>query len=1028
MQPRIPTWLRASLSACVFLASCLALPAQTTAQGTVAGRVFNASNNAAVRNVRVTVTGAREEALTSDDGSYVIGGVPAGEATVNVTYLGFESQSATVTVTAGQTAQRDFDLQFSGSAAKSSGGTVTLEKFTVVADQEMSAQAIALNERKSAPNIKQVVAYDEFGDRGDENIGEFLRFLPGVSIEDGGQIASSLSLRGFPAQYSPILMDGTTIAGARGNSRGQSLLDVSMGNMSRVEITKVPTPDMPATGLGGTVNLVTKSGLETRKPVYNYQVYFITDGHTGLTLDGGPRGLSKGLSPKTQLPSGNFNALIPLTKNFAISFGGSSTWRLKPMERDNHLDTQADWNLVSGVQRVSTFYSLDNILTTWSGQFGFGWKLSPEDTLTFGLSHRFVSNNIMRNIATFTYGAGATGDRTFTQGATANGSVTQGAGTNQETGSDTTHSTLKYTHLGRVWRAEANLNFSNSETYLDDIDNGHFNAATITAGSLRLRGEGIGESETDIPVRYSATNAAGTPVNIYDGSNYVITNVSSAQNHILAKKYGGHVDLSREFDTAVPFSLKTGFYWDRLERSQRATSLTWSFNPNGLTTAAARTATNFDIFDEDYLKTAPTIFGAPMRWVALTKLYDLYKQHPDWFVLDQAGAYTNLVNNSRRLIETISAGYIRGDLKLMQNRLWLVGGVRFEHTEEDGYGPLNDPTAQYQKDASGNLILVGGQPVLITTDALARAKLRYKERGARSRSSYGDFYPSLNVTYRLMDDLYLRAAYARTIGRPNYDDLIPGAVIADVGAANPTITVNNAALKPLTADSFDLSIESYQIKGGQGAIGVFRKNISDFVGSLTQDATPELLAFYGLPADPLYLNYDIITKMNVGDATMTGYEFSYTQSLYFLPRWAQGFQVFVNGTKLDIDSTSSLADFTGFAPEKYSGGINYVRPRFFIKLNFTYQGETRGAAVAASAANGIPDGTYDYQGERFRVGINVQYSLSKRFVLFGSMTDINGPGFLVQSRRFADGTRDDLRDRRRQDLGSTIMLGVKGKF
>ena len=49
-------------------------------------------------------------------------------------------------------------------------------------------------------------------------------------------------------------------------------------------------------------------------------------------------------------------------------------------------------------------------------------------------------------------------------------------------------------------------------------------------------------------------------------------------------------------------------------------------------------------------------------------------------------------------------------------------------------------------------------------------------------------------------------------------------------------------------------------------------------------------------------------------------------------------------------------------------------------------------------------------------------------VLFGSMTDINRPGFLVVSRRHADGTADNLKDRRRQDLGSVINIGVKGTF
>jgi TonB-dependent receptor len=1004
--------------------------AAETVTGEIQGRVFNATNGAALRNALVTVDGSKQEVYTDDLGAYHLYGLPIGTAKISVSYVGLSPQTASVAVSGNGAVMKDFDLVVVGEDNK----TIQLQTFTVIADKEMSAQSVALNERKNAPNITNVVAYDEFGDRGDEDIGEFLRFLPGVSIEDGGQLASTITLRGFPSQYTTILLDGAPIAGARGNSRTQSLLDVAMGNMSRAEITKTPTPDMPASGLGGTINLVTKSGLETKKPVYNYQAYLITDGYTGLTLDGGPRGLSNALSPKFQRPSFNFNALVPLTKTFAISFSGSETWRLKPMERDPHTDTQADWNLVNGFERVSTYFSLANIVQTWSAQGGFGWKPTPKDTLTFAVSHRYVSNNIMRNALTINYGSGAKGDETYTQSATTNGSVTQGTGTNQETGSDTTHSTLKFSHVERDWKIEAFGAYSRSETFLDDIDNGHFNAITATTGAtLKIRGEGLGEAAANIPVRYTATNAAGTAVDFFAPSAYTVSAATSNQNHIVSQKFSGHTDYTRDFDGKVPFTLKAGLYWDQQHRNQKGGASSWSFNPNGLTTAAARNATNFDIFDGTFNnQPTATVFGHPMQWISLVKFYDLYKEHPDWFVLDQAGHYTNTVNNSRSLIETISAAYIRGDLKLMDNKLWLVGGVRFENTNEDATGPKNDANAAYVKNADGSVFdsnptLAGTQAVYLpeaATDLLKRAQLRLTERGAHVTSSYSNYYPSLNVTYKLTDKLYVRAAYSKSIGRPDYGSLIPAAVISDTAS---TITVNNTALKPLTANNYDFSIESYQIKGGFGSIGVFQKDISNFIGAVTQQATPELLDFYGLPNDPTLLGYDIVTKQNSGDAKISGIEFAYNQSLLFLPQWAQGFQVFFNATKLNLKG-SNTADFTGFAPKKLAGGINFVRPRYYIKLNFTYQGDTRGAAVATSVANGIPAGTYDYQGARFRMGVNVQYSISKHYVLFGSMTDINRPGFLVVSRRFADGTPDNLKDRRRQDLGSIINIGVKGTF
>ena len=63
------------------------------------------------------------------------------------------------------------------------------------------------------------------------------------------------------------------------------------------------------------------------------------------------------------------------------------------------------------------------------------------------------------------------------------------------------------------------------------------------------------------------------------------------------------------------------------------------------------------------------------------------------------------------------------------------------------------------------------------------------------------FYPSLHLNYNLADDFVLRVAYAKTLGRPDYADIIPNIDIdEDVDPTLPgTITVANTGLKPWTA-------------------------------------------------------------------------------------------------------------------------------------------------------------------------------------------------------------------------------------
>ena len=78
--------------------------------------------------------------------------------------------------------------------------------------------------------------------------------------------------------------------------------------------------------------------------------------------------------------------------------------------------------------------------------------------------------------------------------------------------------------------------------------------------------------------------------------------------------------------------------------------------------------------------------GVKINFVSTEKLFNIYKAHPEYFVLNGAGAYTNRVNSSKLLQETISAAYVRGDIKALDNRLWLVAGVRFERTADKGRG------------------------------------------------------------------------------------------------------------------------------------------------------------------------------------------------------------------------------------------------------------------------------------------------------------------------------------------------------
>ena len=235
------------------------------ATGGITGRVQNLVSGVYLSNARVSVPGTDLVAFTDQYGTYRLNNVPAGTATLEVFYTGLDSQRASVAVTGGGVVTQDFGL--SSAARFGKGDVVRLDAFTVASARETDNDSIAINEQRFAPNIKTVVAADSLGDVMDGNVGEFLKYLPGITAEydteSGGSVAS-VSVRGFPTSMAVLSTDGMEMANT-GNPQGASRVfqfkEVSINNISRLEVTKVPTPSTPADSMSGSIDMVSKSAL-----------------------------------------------------------------------------------------------------------------------------------------------------------------------------------------------------------------------------------------------------------------------------------------------------------------------------------------------------------------------------------------------------------------------------------------------------------------------------------------------------------------------------------------------------------------------------------------------------------------------------------------------------------------------------------------------------------------------------------------------------------------------------------------------
>lgn len=87
-----------------------------------------------------------------------------------------------------------------------------------------------------------------------------------------------------------------------------------------------------------------------------------------------------------------------------------------------------------------------------------------------------------------------------------------------------------------------------------------------------------------------------------------------------------------------------------------------------------------------------------------------------------------------------------------------------------------------------------------------------------------DFFPSVNISYNLSTNHLLRAAYGRSVNRPEFREVVPYVYFNFERDAN---IVGNTELKSAYADNVDLRYEFYPSTGEMITLGVFYKRFKD---------------------------------------------------------------------------------------------------------------------------------------------------------------------------------------------------------
>ena len=1019
--------------------SVSATAAAASATGSITGRVQNTDTGQFVNNARVTVRGTSLSTLTDETGTFRLSSVPSGEVTVEIFFTGLDPLRAPLTLAAGQNLERDFELA-SASRRGRAGEVVKLDSFVTSASREMDGAAIAINEQRFAANIVNVVAADEFGVVPDGNVGEFLKMLPGITMDYRGGDPREISMNGVPSSNVPVTIGGFALATSEvsGAGRNVELNAISINNLSRIEAVYSPTPETPGSALAGSVNFVPRSAFERSRPIFNGSVYLAA---RDSTIEGRTEGPDRRTSPTWKVrPGFEFSWIVPVNKRFGftVSAGGSTqyvegtrlanTWRGAGAATNGVAfpDTTSDNPYRSDflVRIESKIADRTSFATT------VDYKLSPTDRFSFSFKYGTFHTDFNQRAITFAVGATSTGNFSpeFTRGLAGRGQLTISNGGNHRY-SRTFMPTLSWRHDGPVWKMEAGLGSSHAQNEFRTLDKGRFGSTSATRTGVTVSfADGFYLRPNTITVTDGVT---GLPVDPFNIATYSLVSASSNPQLSRNVQNTAYANARRDFNLGFPLTVKGGLDVRSSRSDNRTQNLAVSF------VGPDRNAAPF--YDNYYYQRAG-LFGVPrVQWVSNDTVLDTYRATPALFTSDENARYRSEVNASRISKETISAAYLRGDAQFFDRRLKLTGGLRAEQTNIIAQGPLTDPTRNFQRDAAGNVITVAAPtptnpnartPVLINANtpanALAISRLTFLDRATDVEKEYLRLFPSINAGYNLRENLIVRAAAYTTVGRPNFTQY-SGAVTlpnveGDPNDPNNRITVNNVGIKPWSAKSTKVSLEYYFERVGLISVGAFRRDIRDFFGATVFDATPEFLALYGL--DPvLYDPFKVATQHNLTTSVrMTGIDVNYRQALTFLPRWARGVQIFANGSAQRVIGDAA-ATFNGFIPRTGSWGISLSREKYNVRMNWNYVGRQRRGAITGRS---IEPGTYNWGSKKSYIDLTGEYSLTRRLALFANLRNVNDPTDDTEAHGPTTPARAHFTSR--IEFGSLWTLGLKGTF
>src|SRR5580658_9509135 len=255
-----------NLAAAVFLAFCMqyALLGQTQ-EASINGTVTDASKTV-VKGARVVVTPGNAVATTNSSGEFTIAELSPGTYAVTITAPGYAPLTQSVSLSAGQAAPFSAVLQV---------GTASEQVVVSAGTGPIQTTTQSINEEITSANIVNVMPYTQIISLPNANIADAVGRLPDVTLQRNEGQGEYVQVRGLDPRLTNVTVDGVTVPAPEVVVEQVDLTTIPDNMVASIVVNKTLSADQDAGGIGGSVNLVTKSA--------GAQPYFSAETTMGFT-------------------------------------------------------------------------------------------------------------------------------------------------------------------------------------------------------------------------------------------------------------------------------------------------------------------------------------------------------------------------------------------------------------------------------------------------------------------------------------------------------------------------------------------------------------------------------------------------------------------------------------------------------------------------------------------------------------------------------------------------------------------------